>query len=301
MVELATSRVTGVEALVRWSRPAQPVPPGEFLGVAEDSGLIVPLGDWVLREACRQVAAWRASGWEIGLSVNFSLRQVSAARFAESVLAGAGRASGLPDARADPGGHRARPGRGGRARWWSGLAELRQRGIRLAIDDFGTGYASLAYLRELPVDIIKIDPSFVAGLGTDGTLALLTRTIVQVGHDLGIEVVAEGIERPEQLELLRAMGCGLGQGYLVARPMAARGIEALASAGEPVPGAGEVGGGADEDEADGHDTGRQPGPPAGRDRPGGRGEAAARARRAPRARRSRPAPPSDAPAAAPAT
>ena len=108
-----------------------------------------------------------------------------------------------------------------------GLARLRQLGVRLAIDDFGTGYASLAYLRQLPVDIIKIDPSFVAGLGTDGTLAMLTRTIVQVGHDLGIEIVAEGIERPEQLELLRAMGCGLGQGYLVARPMAAHGIESL--------------------------------------------------------------------------
>jgi EAL domain-containing protein (putative c-di-GMP-specific phosphodiesterase class I) len=107
------------------------------------------------------------------------------------------------------------------------LARLRQLGLRLAIDDFGTGYASLAYLRELPVDIIKIDPSFVAGLGTDGTLAMLTRTIVQVGHDLGIEIVAEGIERPEQLELLRAMGCGLGQGYLVARPMTAQGIESL--------------------------------------------------------------------------
>ena len=96
-----------------------------------------------------------------------------------------------------------------------GLAGLRRRGIRLAIDDFGTGHASLAYLRQLPVDIIKIDPSFVAGLGHDPTLAMLTRTIVRVGHDLGIEVVAEGIERPEQLELLREMGCSLGQGYLV--------------------------------------------------------------------------------------
>ena len=89
------------------------------------------------------------------------------------------------------------------------------------------------YLRELPVDIIKIDPSFVAGLGTDGTLAMLTRTIVQVGHDLGIEIVAEGIERPEQLELLRAMGCGLGQGYLVARPMTAQGIESLVADERP--------------------------------------------------------------------
>ena len=109
----------------------------------------------------------------------------------------------------------------------AGLSELRRHGVRLAIDDFGTGYASLAYLRQLPVDIIKIDPSFVAGLGADGTLAMLTRTIVQVGHDLGIEIVAEGIERPEQLELLRAMGCGLGQGFLVARPMTAQGIESL--------------------------------------------------------------------------
>jgi diguanylate cyclase (GGDEF)-like protein/PAS domain S-box-containing protein len=255
VVELATSRVTGVEALVRWSPRGNPVPPGEFLGVAEDSGLIVPLGDWVLREACHQVAAWRASGWEIGLSVNFSLRQVSAARFAESVLAALDD-SGLP--------HGALTLEvteqvlvEGAGPMVAGLAQLRQRGIRLAIDDFGTGYASLAYLRELPVDIIKIDPSFVAGLGTDGTLALLTRTIVQVGHDLGIEVVAEGIERPEQLELLRAMGCGLGQGYLVARPMAAGGIEALAAASEPADPAAD-----DEDDQPG------PGAPAGSDAPG---------------------------------
>jgi EAL domain-containing protein (putative c-di-GMP-specific phosphodiesterase class I) len=212
--------------------------------VAEDSGLIVPLGDWVLREACRQVARWRSSGWQIGLSVNFSLRQVSAARFAESVLAALDD-SGLP--------HGALTLEvteqvlvEGAGPMVAGLAQLRQRGIRLAIDDFGTGYASLAYLRELPVDIIKIDPSFVAGLGTDGTLALLTRTIVQVGHDLGIEVVAEGIERPEQLELLRAMGCGLGQGYLVARPMAARGIEALAAADEAAGQAAGAGGDGDD-------------------------------------------------------
>ena len=114
-----------------------------------------------------------------------------------------------------------------------GLAELRRHGVRLAIDDFGTGYASLAYLRHLAVDIIKIDPSFVAALGEDATLAMLTRTIIQVGHDLGIEVVAEGIERPEQLDLLREMGCGLGQGYLIAGPMDARGVEALIVGGWP--------------------------------------------------------------------
>jgi diguanylate cyclase (GGDEF)-like protein/PAS domain S-box-containing protein len=225
LVELSTSRVAGVEALVRWPRAGGPVAPAEFLSIAEESGLIVTLGDWVLREACAQVAQWRESGWPVSLSVNVSLRQVSSSRFAESVLSALSGA-GLPlsaltlelteraliDAPAPI---------------IEELGRLRELGVRLAIDDFGTGYASLAYLRELPVDIIKIDPSFVAGLGLDGTLALLTRTIVQVGHDLGIEIVAEGIERPEQLELLRAMGCGLGQGYLVARPMTAQGIESL--------------------------------------------------------------------------
>jgi diguanylate cyclase (GGDEF)-like protein/PAS domain S-box-containing protein len=230
VVELATSRVASVEALVRWSRGGESVEPAEFLGIAEDSGLIVPLGAFVLTEACRQVALWRESGWQVGLSVNFSLRQVSSAGFAETVLttiddAGLDRSALTIEVTErvlieidDP--------------VLAGLARLRHLGVRLAIDDFGTGYASLAYLRQLPVDIIKIDPSFVAGLGTDGTLAMLTRTIVQVGHDLGIEVVAEGIERPEQLELLRAMGCGLGQGYLVARPMTAHRVESYAVVGE---------------------------------------------------------------------
>ncbi len=229
LVELSTSRVAGVEALVRWSRRGEQVPTTEFLSVAEESGLIVALGDWVLREACQQAAQWRAAGWPIGLSVNFSLRQVSAPRFAELVLTALDDC-GLPRSAltlevtervllevAGP--------------TLDELGRLRQLGVRLAIDDFGTGYASLAYLRELPVDIIKIDPSFVAGLSTDGTLAMLTRTIVQVGHDLGIEIVAEGIDRPEQLELLRAMGCGLGQGFLLAKPMTAPGIEAFADPG----------------------------------------------------------------------
>ena len=107
------------------------------------------------------------------------------------------------------------------------LAELRDLGVKLAIDDFGTGYASLAHLRQLPADIIKIDPSFVSGLGDDPMLTLLTRTIVQVGRDLGMQVVAEGIEQPRQLAELTEMGCGYGQGFLVARPMAARGVEDL--------------------------------------------------------------------------
>ncbi|WP_240506483.1 putative bifunctional diguanylate cyclase/phosphodiesterase [Thermoactinospora rubra] len=225
VVDLATSRVTAVEALVRWWRGSTFVPPEQFLGPAEDTGLIVPLSEWILREACHEVAAWRASSWDIGLSLNLSARQITAPRFVETVEQALAD-SGLPasaltlevieemlveDAEETI----------------SRLSELRSLGVRLAIDDFGTGYASLAFLRQLPVDMIKIDPSFVSGLGRDDTLTLLTRTIVRLGHDLGLIVVAEGIERPEQLELLREMGCTRGQGFLVARPMAARGVDSL--------------------------------------------------------------------------
>ncbi|WP_449291473.1 putative bifunctional diguanylate cyclase/phosphodiesterase [Nonomuraea marmarensis] len=225
VVDLATSRVTAVEALVRWWRGSVFVPPEQFLGPAEDTGLIVPLSEWILREACREVAAWRASSWDIGLSLNLSARQIMAPRFVETVRE-ALEESGLPassltlevieemlveDAEETI----------------KRLSELRALGVRLAIDDFGTGYASLAFLRQLPVDMIKIDPSFVSGLGRDDTLTLLTRTIVRLGHDLGLIVVAEGIERPEQLELLKRMGCTRGQGFLVARPMAARGVDSL--------------------------------------------------------------------------
>ncbi|GAA2418376.1 hypothetical protein GCM10010191_31400 [Actinomadura vinacea] len=225
VVELATSRVTGVEALLRWWRGSESVPPERFIGPAEESGLMVPLGDWVLREACREVAGWRGEAWDIGLSVNFTARQIAAPRFVESVAA-ALEETGLPPSALtlevreevlveDAGQSVAR------------LSELRDLGVRLAIDDFGTGYASLAYLGQLPVDIIKIDPSFVAGLGSDETLTLLTRTIVRLGSDLGLTVVAEGIERPEQFELLREMECPRGQGYLVARPMGAGRVESL--------------------------------------------------------------------------
>lgn len=225
VVDLATSRVTGVEALLRWHRGSEAVPPEEFIGLAEESGLMIPLGDWMLREACREVARWRGDSWDVGLSVNFTARQIAAPRFVESVAAALAE-TGLPPQAltlevreevlvedADQNVER--------------LSQLRDLGVRLAIDDFGTGYASLAYLGQLPVDIIKIDPSFVAGLGSDETLTLLTRTIVRLGSDLGLAVVAEGIERPEQLDLLREMGCPRGQGFLVARPMAAQRVESL--------------------------------------------------------------------------
>jgi diguanylate cyclase (GGDEF)-like protein/PAS domain S-box-containing protein len=234
VVELATSRVTGVEALVRWWRDGVSIPPEEFIGTAEESGLMVPLGNWVLREACSQVARWREAEWDIGLSVNLRPREIAAAHFVDSV------ADALADSGLPPGALTLEVEEevlvDGAEELITRLSALRDLGVRLAIDDFGTGYASLAFLRQLPVDIIKIDPSFVSGLGRDETLTLLTRTIARVGRDLGLTVVAEGVERPEQLELLREMGCPRVQGYLVSRPMAPSGIEALVQVnprGEP--------------------------------------------------------------------
>jgi diguanylate cyclase (GGDEF)-like protein/PAS domain S-box-containing protein len=234
VVELATSRVTGVEALVRWWRDGVSIPPEEFIGTAEESGLMVPLGNWVLREACSQVARWREADWDIGLSVNLRPREIAAAHFVDSV------ADALADSGLPPGALTLEVEEevlvDGAEELIARLSALRDLGVRLAIDDFGTGYASLAFLRQLQVDVIKIDPSFVSGLGRDETLTLLTRTIARVGRDLGLTVVAEGVERPEQLELLREMGCPRVQGYLVSRPMAPSGIEALVQVnprGEP--------------------------------------------------------------------
>ncbi|CAM4070607.1 putative bifunctional diguanylate cyclase/phosphodiesterase [Nocardiopsis rhodophaea] len=232
VVDLETSQVTAVEALVRWRRGDELVQPEEFIGPAEESGLITPLGEWILREACERVAMWRASDWDIGLSVNLSVKQILSPRFVETV-AGALEETGLPGRvltmEVDEEVLLENPGEAVER-----LAELRRLGVRLAIDDFGMGYASLAHLRELRVDAIKIDPSFIRDLGQDGTVTLLTHTIIRLGQDLGMDVVAEGIERSDQLEQLRSMGCGHGQGFLVARPMVAEGVEALVGGGAEV-------------------------------------------------------------------
>ncbi|HVT69358.1 MAG TPA: sensor domain-containing phosphodiesterase [Trebonia sp.] len=225
VVELATSRVTGAEALVRWQRGEEDVPPQEFLSVAEESGLVVALGEWVLREACTQGARWQGSAWDVGVSVNMSLRQLRSSRCAARVASALAETGLAPEALTIEINEHALVADVDLVS--RRLAELRGLGVRLAIDDFGTGYAALAHLRQLSVDIIKIDPSFVGGLGQDSTLTMLTKTIVRVGRDLGIEVVAEGIEQPRQLTELREMGCGYGQGFLVAKPMAVSGVEDL--------------------------------------------------------------------------
>jgi diguanylate cyclase (GGDEF)-like protein len=225
IVELATSRVTSVEALVRWWRGGEPVAPAEFLGIAEESGLIVPIGDWVLHDACRQLSQWRRSALDVTVSVNFSGRQIGAHGFVESVLAALANAGLPPSTLTVEVAEQVLQARRGEIA--GRLSELRRHGVRIGIDDFGTGYASLGNLRQLPVDVIKIDPSFVSGVGTDEKLTLLTRTIVRLGRDLGLTVVAEGIERPHQLELLREMGCARGQGHLTGRPVAAAGVEPM--------------------------------------------------------------------------
>ncbi len=225
IVELATSRVIAAEALVRWWRGDESVPPRTFLAVAEDSGQILALGEWVLRKACAQGAAWRDASLDIGVSVNLALRQLSAPQFPAQVAAALAETGLPPSALTLEVGERLLVEDAGLI--LDQLAELRDLGVKLAIDDFGTGYASLAHLRQLPADIIKIDPSFVAGLGRDPVITLLTKTIVQVGRDLGLQVVAEGIERPLQLTELREMGCRYGQGFLLASPMTAKGVEAL--------------------------------------------------------------------------
>ena len=229
IVELATSRVIGAEALVRWWRGDEAVSPRAFLTVAEDSGLINQLGEWVLRKACAQGAAWRDASWDVGISVNIGLRQLNAPQFSAQVAAALAETGLPPSALTIEVSERMLVEDAGLI--GDRLAELRDLGVKLAIDDFGTGYASLAHLRQLPADIIKIDPSFVSGLGDDPVLTLLTRTIVQVGRDLGMQVIAEGIEQPRQLAELKEMGCGYGQGFLVARPMAAPGVEALIRTG----------------------------------------------------------------------
>ncbi len=214
---LTRDAAAGVEALLRWRHPTRGlVPPGEFVPVAEASGLIMPLGAWVLREACRQAAAWRCQGLALTVAVNVSpvqLRHPDLLDVVDEALA----ASGLEPGRLElvvtegllvesDGGVAAR------------LAGLAARGVGLAIDDFGTGYSSLAYLKRLPARKIKVDRSFVRDIGADPEHEAVVRAIVSLGHALGKEVVAEGVETEAQLAFLRALGCDAAQGFLLARP-----------------------------------------------------------------------------------
>jgi diguanylate cyclase (GGDEF)-like protein/PAS domain S-box-containing protein len=229
IMSLKRGGLFGFEALVRWRHPARGmVPPLDFIPLAEESGLIVPLGHWVLSEACAQAARWQAEFPESGpwtLSVNVSARQLHHAGFPGDV-ARILRETGLPPDRLILELTESAVMQDMRGTLAS-LRELKDLGVRLAIDDFGTGYSSLNCLREFPFDFLKIDKSFIDDLDERANGREIAQVIVRLGKMFDLELVAEGIEREAQLLRLRRMSCGLGQGYLFAKPLDPAGAEEL--------------------------------------------------------------------------
>jgi diguanylate cyclase (GGDEF)-like protein len=224
--DLQSMSPTGVEALLRWNSPKRGVvQPDDFVQLLEETGLIVDVGRWVLREACRQSGAWREAGHAIGMSVNVSARQLETDEFVGHVreaLAESGLEPGvltleitettiMRDA----------------AQTVRRLSAIKELGVRIAIDDFGTGYSSLSHLQQFPVDALKIDRSFIARLTQSPEGETLIRTLVQLGKAMSIETLAEGIERHGELDLLKDELCDSGQGFLFARPLDASTAEAF--------------------------------------------------------------------------
>ncbi len=221
-----SGKPVAVEALVRWRHPSLGlVPPAKFIPAAEESGLIVAIGTWVLSEACRQAALWRDAGRPIRVAVNVSALQFVRPDFFETVeqaLNEAGLAPGLLEVELTESLVMRDPGESARQ-----MEKLRALGVRVAVDDFGTGYSSLSYLHRLPIDVLKIDRSFVAEVeGLRGTQALV-QAIVALARALDLTVVAEGVETTGQLAFLSELGCDLAQGYLFAKPMPANEADAL--------------------------------------------------------------------------
>jgi EAL domain-containing protein (putative c-di-GMP-specific phosphodiesterase class I) len=229
VVDLASGRIGAMEALVRWRHPTRGlVPPGDFIPLAEESGLILPLGAEVLEMACRQAAAWAAGpGAPLKVAVNLSPRQLAdpdlvpmvashlrASKLDPSLLCLEITESSLMETVENP---------------REILDQLRTLGVTLVIDDFGTGYSSLSRLRRFPVATLKIDRSFVAELGCDPKGLDVVAAMVNLGHALDMEVVAEGIETQAQLQHLRELGCDGGQGFFLARPAPAEAVTTLLS------------------------------------------------------------------------
>ncbi|MEA2361377.1 MAG: hypothetical protein QOD71_522 [Thermoleophilaceae bacterium] len=222
MVALETARVLGVEALVRWEHPERGLlPPADFITVAEETGLILPLGEWVLNEACRQAATWHAERPgepPLGISVNVSSSQVGVKlpALVAQVLEETGLAPSalslevtesvlVDDAEST----------------MQVLRELKALGLKLVLDDFGTGYSSLAYVKRFPIDVLKIDRSFVSDIGTEDHDTTIVEAIISMARGLRVGVIAEGVETPVQASALQTLGCTLAQGYYYARPMPA--------------------------------------------------------------------------------
>lgn len=232
VVSLADEGLIAVEALVRWEHPGRGMLlPDEFIRLAEDSGLIVPLGRWVLREACAEAMRWHTDGQALQVCVNLSARQLWEPGIIDHV-AEALWASGLPPERllleitesAVLEEHQPT---------LQQLEAVHRLGVQLAVDDFGQGYSALSYLRRLPLDTLKIDKSFVSGLGDRPEDRSIVRFLVALSHELGVLVTAEGIERGEQLEQLRLLGCDHAQGFFLYEPLAAAPLEELLHAPPP--------------------------------------------------------------------
>ncbi|MDP9225353.1 MAG: bifunctional diguanylate cyclase/phosphodiesterase, partial [Actinomycetota bacterium] len=225
-IDLNTHAMVGVEALLRWQSPTRgPVPPSRFIPLAEATGLIHPLGEFVLREACQQTAQWRRAGilperfvtW-----VNVSGRQLSdggVSALVQSILEEAGLPANFLGLEVTETAIVAQGVAGDRAS--AELHELHDRGVRIAIDDFGTGFSSIGHLRRFPVDLIKVDRSFVQGVGHNAKDTAITTNLASLAHALGLRAVAEGIETDEQLSSVSELGCDLAQGYLFAHPVPA--------------------------------------------------------------------------------
>jgi diguanylate cyclase (GGDEF)-like protein/PAS domain S-box-containing protein len=234
VVDLSDGRIVGVEGLIRWLEPnGGIVPPGEFIPLAEELGLIEAIGDWVIGELVRQRAAWRADGIELQVGFNLSPRQLWSAHLAEKLL-GRVRSGGVDPgqvvveitestAMADP------------DRTQKILSELNAWGFMLALDDFGTGYSSLARLKHMPVDVLKIDRSFIRDVHHDPGLAAMVKAMIQLAQGLGMTPLAEGVETDGELAFLREHGCELAQGFLFARPAPADEITAMVARGSLFP------------------------------------------------------------------
>jgi len=239
VVSLATGEITGAEALVRWEHPQHGLlAPKDFIPVAEESGIIAPLGRWVLEEACRQTAAWQKANPDrapVGISVNMSVRQL-ADRELTAVVRRALEGSGIQPVCLSLELTEGVLVEETEQSAFSALSELKQLGIRLALDDFGTGYSSLGSLQRLPFDSIKLDRSFVERLGTDRVDNAIVTAVVALAQTLELNVVAEGVETEEQLSVVKALGCHHAQGFYFSRPVVAEKFGHLLEAGAPLAG-----------------------------------------------------------------